>query len=275
MPFDDATITEASIASLADTPDPRLRGILTSLIRHLHGFVREVRPTPEEWLAAIRFLTTTGQICDAERQEFILLSDTLGVSMLVDAINHAGATEEVTESSVLGPFYRPGAPLHANGDAIFGESEGEPVVVGGQVSSSDGSPIAGALVEVWQTAPNGLYYSQDPEQEEFNLCGQFHTAADGRFQFRSLLPRSYPIPADGPVGAMLRATRRNIYRPAHIHFKISAEGHRGLITELYSRGDEFLRRDPVFGVKDSLVVEYRRIDDGLCLDYDFVLARSD
>jgi protocatechuate 3,4-dioxygenase beta subunit len=275
MPFDDATITEASIASLADTPDPRLRAILTSLVRHLHGFVREVRPTPEEWLAAIRFLTATGQICDAERQEFILLSDTLGVSMLVDALNHAGANEEVTESSVLGPFYRPGAPLRENGDAIFGDTEGEPVVVSGKVSSSDGGPIAGALVEVWQTAPNGLYYSQDPAQAEFNLCGQFRTAADGSFLFRTLLPHSYPIPADGPVGAMLQATRRNIYRPAHVHFKISAEGHRGLITELYSRGDRFLRRDPVFGVKESLVVDYQRTKDGLRLHRDFVLAASD
>jgi protocatechuate 3,4-dioxygenase beta subunit len=273
MPFDDATITEAALASLADTPDPRLRAILASLVRHLHGVVREVRPTPEEWLAAIQFLTATGQTCDAERQEFILLSDTLGVSMLVDAVNHPGATEEVTESSVLGPFYRAGAPLRENGDAIFADPEGEPVVVNGKVASSDGAPIGGALVEVWQTAPNGLYCSQDPGQPEFNLCGQFRTAPDGGFLFRTLVPRSYPIPADGPVGAMLRATQRSIYRPAHIHFKISATGHEELVTELYSRGDEFLRRDPVFGVKDSLVVDYERTKDGLRLDHDFVLAR--
>jgi len=271
MAFDDNTITEESIARLRNTPDPRLRAIMASLISHLHAFVRDVEPTPEEWLKAILFLTAVGQKCDLQRQEFILLSDTLGVSMLVDSINHQGATEEVTESSVLGPFYRPGAPLYKNGDAIYSDTEGEPVTVSGKVFSPDGKPLAKALVDVWQTAPNGLYFSQDGKQKEFNLTGRFHTDADGSYRFVTLLPHSYPIPSDGPVGDMLKATKRNIFRPAHIHFKVSAPGHREIITELYTRDDKFLESDPVFGVKESLKVDYKRTPKGLSLAYDFTL----
>jgi hydroxyquinol 1,2-dioxygenase len=272
MPVDESEITEQAIASFEATPDPRLAEIMVSLVRHLHGFIREVRPSPEEWLTAIRFLSDTGQACTAERQEFILLSDVLGVTMLVDSINHPQALQPATESSVLGPFYREGAPLRPNGGAIFGDADGERVTVIGKVLSSDGAAIEGALVEVWQTAPNGLYYSQDPKQPEFNLCGSFRTGKDGGFHFVTLLPKSYPIPTDGPVGAILRTAKRNIFRPAHIHFKISADGYHGLITELYSRGDKFLDRDPVFGVKDSLVVDFERTAGGLRLDQDFVLA---
>jgi catechol 1,2-dioxygenase len=199
------------------------------------------------------------------------LSDTLGVSMLVDAINHRGQAEGVTESSVLGPFYRPGAPEYPNGAAIYKITEGEPVTVSGKVRSSNGKPIARALVDVWQTAPNGFYYSQDPQQLEYNLTGRFHTEADGTYRLVTLRPHSYPIPSDGPVGDMLKATRRNIYRPAHIHFRVSAPGHREVVTELYTRGDPYIASDPVFGVKDALEVDYVKGSDGYRLEYDFDL----
>jgi catechol 1,2-dioxygenase len=271
MAFDDQSITDESIRRLKDTTDPRLREILTLLIRHLHAFVREVKPTQDEWFAAIQFLTAVGHKSDQERQEFILLSDTLGVSMLVDSINHRGQAAGVTESSVLGPFYRAGAPLYPNGAAIFKDTTGDPVTVGGTVRSSSGKPIAGALVDVWQTAPNGFYYSQDPDQSEFNLTGRFHTETDGSYRFITLRPHSYPIPTDGPVGDMLRATRRNIYRPAHIHFRVSAPGHREVVTELYTRGDPYIASDPVFGVKQNLEVDYVEEPTGFRLDYDFTL----
>jgi catechol 1,2-dioxygenase len=271
MAFDDQMITDESIRRLKDTPDPRLREIMSLLIRHLHAFVRDVKPTQAEWLAAIQFLTAIGQKCDQERQEFILLSDTLGVSMLVDAINHRGQADGVTESSVLGPFYRAGAPEFPNGAAIYQNTEGEPVTVRGKVRSSTGKPIAGALVDVWQTAPNGFYYSQDPSQAEFNLTGRFRTESDGSYRFISLRPHSYPIPSDGPVGDMLKATRRNIYRPAHIHFRVSAPGHREIVTELYTRGDPYIDSDPVFGVKETLEVTYVPGPNGTQLEYDFDL----
>jgi len=272
MAFDENLITRQALERVAKTPDPRLKAILESLIRHLHAFARETAITPEEWMAGIQFLTAVGQKCDQERQEFILLSDTLGLSMMVDAINHRDEAAAVTESSVLGPFYRAGAPIYRNGSAIYADTPGDPVIVSGAVSSSaSGQPIKGALVDVWQTAPNGLYYSQDPRQKEYNLCGRFYTEADGGYRFTTLLPHSYPIPTDGPVGAMLRASNRNHFRPAHIHFRVSAPGHREVVTELYTRGDEFLETDPVLGVKDSLVVDYVKSADGYTLQRDFVL----
>ena len=271
MAYDDQRITDESIRRLGNTPDPRLREIMSVLIRHLHAFLREAKPTHAEWFAAIEFLTAIGHKCDAERQEFVLLSDTLGVSMLVDAINHRDQSRAVTESSVLGPFYRAGAPDYPNGAAIYKDTKGEPVMVGGTVRSSAGGPVAGALVDVWQTAPNGFYYSQDAGQAEFNLTGRFRTEADGSYRFVTLRPHSYPIPSDGPVGAMLRATRRGIFRPAHIHFRVSAPGHREIITELYTRTDPYIDSDPVFGVKDELMVDYVDGPDGCRLDYDFTL----
>ncbi len=274
MAFDDRIITEESIRRFQRTSDPRLREIMVALTKHLHAFVREVKPTHQEWMAAIQFLTAVGQKCDQERQEFILLSDTMGVSMLVDSINHGGQAAGVTESSVLGPFYRPGAPLYQNGAAIYKDTEGEPVTVTGKVRSVDGKPLAKALVDVWQTAPNGFYYSQDPEQAEFNLTGRFYTESDGGYSFVTLLPHSYPIPDDGPVGAMMKATKRNIYRPAHIHFRVSAPGHREVVTEFYSRGDKFIENDPVFGVKDELIVDYVKQGDGYRLTCDFTLQAA-
>ncbi len=268
----EANLTDAVLARLSDCPDPRLKAVSGALIRHLHAFIREVEPTPEEWFAGIRFLTDTGQICDAKRQEYILLSDTLGVSMLVDAIQNrkpAGATE----SSVLGPFYVEGAPeVHSGADLAPGESPG--VWVSGRVLDLQGQPIAGALLDVWQTAPNGLYHVQDAHQPEHHLCGKVQADAEGRYRFRTLKPVSYPIPTDGPVGALLERLGRHPYRPAHIHFIVSAPGFLPVTTQLFSEGDPYLESDAVFGVKHSLVIDYRPEAGELAVQHDFRLERA-
>lgn len=264
-------ITRAALDRLEEGAQGRTREVLCALTRHLHAFIREIEPSESEWHAAIRFLTETGRKCDDRRQEFILLSDTLGATMLIDAINNrkpAGATE----SSILGPFYREGAPARANGaDLADGAAEGARVLVSGRVAALDGAPIAGATLDVWQTAPNAEYAAMDPGQPEFNLCGRIETGADGRYSFRTRKPVSYTIPGDGPVGAMLKAAGRHNWRPAHIHFKVSATGYRTLVTQLFTDDDPYLESDAVFGVKDSLVVHYAPADDGLRVDYDFVM----
>lgn len=251
----EATITATVLQSLAQTPDPRLKAIMTSLVTHLHAFVREVRLTEEEWLAAVQFLTRTGQLCDDRRQEFILLSDTLGASMLVDAINHP-ASGGVTASTVLGPFYRAGARELPYGASISQDGRGEPAVLMGRVLAPDGAPLPGALLDVWETSENGLYEQQDPDQPDMNLRGRFRSDAAGRYKVVGIKPVSYPIPDDGPVGAMLRALGRHPYRPAHVHFIVSADGYRPVTTHLFVNGDPYLTSDAVFGTKDSLVVDF-------------------
>jgi hydroxyquinol 1,2-dioxygenase len=251
-------VTQNVLQSIENTPNPRLKQIMTSLITHLHAFVREVELTPDEWLAGIQFLTRTGQLCDDKRQEYILLSDTLGVSMLVDAINNR--QDGATESTVLGPFYRDGAqelPLGAN---ISQGTDGEPAVFIGRVLAPDGSPVANALLDVWETAANGLYEQQDPNQPEMNLRGKFRTDTDGRYYFRGIKPVSYSIPDDGTVGDMLKAVARHPWRPAHIHTIVSAEGFAPVTTHLFVKGDPYLASDAVFGTKDSLVVDFVRHD---------------
>jgi hydroxyquinol 1,2-dioxygenase len=251
-------VTQNVLQSIENTPNPRLKQIMTSLITHLHAFVREVELTPDEWLAGIQFLTRTGQLCDDKRQEYILLSDTLGVSMLVDAINNR--QDGATESTVLGPFYRDGAqelPLGAN---ISQGTDGEPAVFTGRVLAPDGSPVANALLDVWETAANGLYEQQDPNQPEMNLRGKFRTDTDGRYYFRGIKPVSYSIPDDGTVGDMLKAVARHPWRPAHIHTIVSAEGFAPVTTHLFVKGDPYLASDAVFGTKDSLVVDFVRHD---------------
>lgn len=265
----EANLTDAVLARLSECDDPRLKQVMQSLIKHLHAFVREIEPTPQEWMAGIQFLTATGQKCDAVRQEYILLSDTLGVSMLMDAINNrkpAGATE----SSVLGPFYVEGAPEHDNG-ADLAPGEGPGVVVSGMVRGTDGKPLANAVLDVWQTAPNGLYHMQDQQADEFHLCGKVHTAADGSYRLRTLKPVSYAVPIDGPVGSLLTKLGRHPYRPAHIHFIVSAPGYKPVVTQVYTEGDDYLESDAVFGVKNSLVVDYHRDGNEWKVDYDFVL----
>ncbi len=264
-------ITDAAIATMENTADPRLKQVMGSLIKHLHAFIRDCEPTEKEWFAGIKYLTKIGQKCDNVRQEYILFSDVLGATILVDAINHrkqAGATA----SSVLGPFYLEGAPEVASGSDLTGEMQGEPVVVRGRVKDVQGNPIPAAELDVWQTAPNGLYDIQDPDQPEFNLRAKVRADAEGAYAFRTMKPVSYPIPHDGPVGLLMRAVGRHFQRPAHIHFIVSAKGYEPVVTQLFTEGDEYLDSDAVFGVKESLVVDYLKQGDGdYTVNYDFVL----
>ncbi len=250
-------ITRNVLDSMANTPNPRLKQVMTSLIIHLHTFIREVELSQEEWALGIQFLTRAGQICDEKRQEFILLSDITGTSMLVDAINHR-LSEGATESTVFGPFYREGAPELPMGATISQDGRGEPAVVTGQVRSTNGTPIAGALLDVWETDENGLYEQQDPEQPDMNLRGKFRTDHEGRYFFVGIKPVSYAIPDDGPVGQLLRALSRHPFRPAHIHLLVSADGFMSVTTHLFVKGDPYLDSDAVLGTKDSLVVDFIR-----------------
>ena len=255
----EATLTDAVIARLADGAEPRFRRIAQSLIRHLHDFVRDVEPTEEEWFEAIKFLTATGQKCDDKRQEFILLSDVLGVSMLVDAVNHrsSGAT---TETTVLGPFFVHGAPEIENGGDMAAGWPGEPAYVSGRVLSTEGRPLPGALLDLWQSNSEGNYDVQIADTGGKQLRAKLRTDADGCFRFRTILPTSYPVPTDGPVGLILNRMGRHPMRPAHLHFMVSAPGYETVVTHLFVKGDPYLESDVVFGVKDSLVVDFRRCE---------------
>lgn len=272
--FDETTATDLVLARIEGCPDPRLKAIMTSVVRHLHAVVREVEPSMDEWLAAIRFLTVTGQISDERRQEWILLSDTLGVSMLVDAmVNRTAAA--ATPSTVLGPFHVEGAPARAMGDSIALDAKGEPCLVEGSVLDAAGRPVAGAWLDVWQASADGFYDTQQPGlQPEMNLRGRFRTGANGRWSFRTVKPASYAIPTDGPVGRMLAALGRHAFRPAHIHFIVTAPGFRGVTTHIFVEGDPYLRSDAVFGVKDALIVPFRRQGDIWRAAYDFRLEAA-
>jgi protocatechuate 3,4-dioxygenase beta subunit len=252
-------ITQNVLASMEQTPNPRLHAVMKSFITHLHSFIREVEPTEEEWMQAIQFLTRTGQICDDKRQEFILFSDITGATMLVDALNHR-AQEHSTESTIFGPFYREGAQELPLGASISLDGQGEPAVVSGRVLSTDGTPIAHALLDVWETNEDGLYEQQDPEQPDMNLRGKFRTDSQGYYRFVGIKPVSYPIPNDGPVGQLLHAVGRHPFRPAHIHLLLSAQGFASLTTHLFVSGDPYLDSDAVFGTKDSLVVDFVQND---------------
>ena len=243
------------------TEDPRSRQIITSLIKHVHAFVKDVELTEGEWFKAIMFLTRTGQTCDDKRQEFILLSDVLGVSMLVDAINHPKSGRG-TDSTVLGPFYVSGAPEYENGASIIKQQYADQVaLVQGKVTDPDGNPIAGAKLDVWQTAANGYYDVQDQSMPENNMRGIFTTDAEGNYTFVTEKPLSYSIPTDGPVGDLLRISSRHGMRPAHIHFIVSADGYESLTTHVFSDGDEYLDSDAVFATKSSLIGYYSESDD--------------
>ena len=258
--FNEANATDAVLECMANCADPRLKEIMGSVVRHLHAVVREVEPTLDEWNAAIRFLTETGHMSDDRRQEFILLSDTLGVSMLVDAINNRKPSG-ATQSTVLGPFHVSHTPRKAMGDNISLDLKGEPAFVSGRVLDPQGKPVEGATLDVWQTSGNGLYDTQDPDQPKNNLRGLFTTGADGRYFFRSVRPMPYSVPTDGPVGKMLLALGRHPMRPAHIHLILAAPGFEPVTTHLFIEGDEYLNSDAVFGVKDSLIVKFRPEDD--------------
>jgi protocatechuate 3,4-dioxygenase beta subunit len=258
--FSEERSAEVVAKSFEGSPDPRLRRVLTSLVAHLHAFVKEVELTGPEWERAIAFLTATGQKCDPVRQEFVLLSDVLGVSMLVETINHrAGGA---TESTVLGPFHQVASPPRELGADICLDGKGEPCLVTGRVTGPDGEPLAGASVDVWQANADGFYDVQQPGVlPEVNLRGLFTADGDGGFRFRTVVPRYYPIPGDGPVGELLRATGRHPYRPAHIHFIVRADGYEPVTTHVFAADSPYLASDAVFGVKESLVREFATVDD--------------
>jgi hydroxyquinol 1,2-dioxygenase len=284
--LDDEQLTQAVLASFERSPGERLRTVVQSLVRHLHAFVREVELTEEEWASGIDFLTRTGQITTGKRQEFILLSDVLGVSMLTIGINHrqpAGATE----STVFGPFFVEGSPRFELGADIANGAPGEPCLVQGQVRSVTGTPVASARIEVWQSDDEGLYDVQYADLDHARARGHLFSDGDGRFWFWTVKPTAYPIPTDGPVGELLAAAGRGVMRPAHVHFMVEAAGFQKLTTHVFVAGDPHLDADAVFGVKRSLVTEFERHEpgtapDGTVLDvpfhtatYDLVLAPAD
>ena len=254
-------ITAEVLERFAETPDPRLREIMLALIGHLHAFVKEVRLTEAEWFQAIEILTEAGKMCSDKRQEFILFSDTLGVSMVVDLLDHR-KPEGATESTVFGPFHRLGAPeMPAGGNIAHRDRTGTPALIGGRVLDLDGKPIAGALLDVWQTQSNGLYDAQDQDPDALHMRGKFRTDAEGRYLIRTVLPVNYPIPSDGPVGRMLKATGRHPWRPAHTHFVVSAKGYEPVTTHIFDHTDPYLRSDAVFAVKESLIVDFARHEE--------------
>jgi hydroxyquinol 1,2-dioxygenase len=257
-------LTDEVVASFATSTSDRYRELMTSLVRHLHGFARDVRLTHAEWESAIDFLTRTGQKCDERRQEFILLSDVLGLSMLTVGIN-APASEGATESTVFGPFFVDDAPEIPQGGDLAHGAKGTPCWVSGQVRSSDGTPLAGVRVDAWEADEDGLY---DTQYEGNRTAGRGWqtTGPRGEYRFWSVQPVHYPVPDDGPVSEMLAAAGRRPMRPAHLHFKVTAPGHRTLITHVFVAGDEYLDRDAVFGVKQSLIAEFTEHTGGTAPD---------
>ena len=264
-------ITESVLERLANTPDPRLKEIMLSLVRHLHGFAREVKLTEAEWLKGIEFLTRTGHITNAQRQEFILLSDVLGLSMLTVVMNN-DKPDVCTQATVLGPFHVEDAPHYKLGDDVANGAKGQPCQVQGSVKGVQGEAVAHARIEVWQSDEKGLYDVQYADRSQHQARGILTADAQGRFHFQSILAMPYPIPHDGPVGQLLEATARHPWRPAHLHFKIDAPGYETLITHVFRKDDPYLASDAVFGVRESLVTDWRQLADGTYqLDFDFVL----
>jgi protocatechuate 3,4-dioxygenase beta subunit len=277
--FTPETITAAVLDQMATTANPRLKQIMDSAVRHLHAFAREVKLTPAEWIAAIQFLTRVGQTCSPARQEFVLLSDTLGLSTLVNALHDTTAIEDSTHTSLLGPFFREATPRFPRGAQIGSDTSSGEIVLWGRVTNVDGQPIANALVTVWQTAANGSYDMQmTPDKNDYR--GAFLTDADGTYLLRSVRPLGYYIPMDGPVGDMIRAQRRHGMRPAHINFLITAAGYRELVTATYLAGDAHLADDVVFGASGDLVAHLKDADPACPIQnlpsicFDFVVARE-
>ncbi len=277
--LDEFTITDETLSQMANTPNPRFKEIADAAVRHMHAFAREVNLTPEEWIQGIQFMTAVGQACTPLRQEFILLSDVLGLSAVVNALHDKKARELGSQSSLLGPFFREGVALTPAGTQIVEKPAAPEIVVYGKVTGNDGAPIANALVQVWQTSERGLYDLQERMGESMDMRGTFLTDANGDYHFRTVRPLGYSIPMDGPVGKMVFAQKRHGMRPSHIHCLIGAEGHRELVTALYFGDDPYIDSDTVFGVSESLVVDSR--DDpnspipGLrAVHYDFRLAKA-
>jgi hydroxyquinol 1,2-dioxygenase len=276
-------LTAAVLASFAGSPSPRFREIAESLVRHLHAFVHDVQLTEDEWLGGIEALTRAGHMSTESRQELVLLSDVLGVSMAVIGVNHP-ARDGATESTVFGPFFVEGAPELANGADLGAGAPGTPCLMRGAVRSTSGEPVAAAAIDVWQADEAGLYDVQYADLTQARGRGRLRSGADGRFWFWLVLPVAYPIPTDGPAGDLLRAGGREPMRPAHVHFRVAADGYETLITHVFAAGDPYLDSDAVFGVKSSLIAEFaahppgtapdgRRMDEPYhAVEYDLVLA---
>jgi len=289
--LEEGFFTEANSADVvtgrnSNAKDERLKAVMEVITRKLHEAVKEIEPTQEEWFQAITFLTRTGQLCNEWRQEFILLSDVLGVSMLVDAINNRKPSG-ASESTVLGPFHVADAPELPMGANICLDQKGEDMIVHGRILDTEGKAIDNAVIDVWQANDEGFYdVQQKGIQPDFNLRGVFRTGADGRYCFRAVKPKFYPIPDDGTVGKLLGQLGRHPYRPAHLHFILKADGFEPLITHIFDPHDPYINSDAVFGVKQSLLADFRQVDDAgraaeleftspfWDIEYDFVLARG-
>lgn len=275
--FNEALSEKIVNGRIGNSVDSRVREIAESLVRHLHAFAKDVSLTQQEWEYAIDYLTRTGQICSNERQEFILLSDVLGFSMLVDALSNR-LPPGATESTVFGPFYVANAPIREMGDNISLDGKGEACLFSGRILDTAGCPVVGACVDVWSDNADGFYDVQQPDiQPKWNNRGRFITASDGIYRFRGIKPVSYPIPDDGPVGQLLESLGRHPYRPAHMHYMITAPGYRRLVTHTFVSGDDYLDSDTVFGVKESLISRYKKVSrDGAIWhsEFDFILARE-
>ena len=286
MPYvNEQNLTDVALARWSDIPDPRLRKIMQSLVKHVHGFVREIEPTQAEWAAAIDWLTRTGQMCSQKRQEFILTSDVLGVSMLVDAINHRRQSG-ATPSTVEGPFHVPNAPPMADGANMAAGAPGIACFVTGTVRGIGGEPVAGAVLDLWQTDGEGLYEDQRDVEGPW-MRGLYRSQPNGSYLIRTVAPISYTIPMDGTVGELMNRTNISHMRPAHIHFAINAPGYHGLVTHLFQAGYEYIETDVVYGVKEPLIVEFKKMPAGskapsgeimnepfYVVHYDFVLERQ-
>ena len=277
--LDENTVTDATLAQMATTRDPRMKEIMDAAVRHLHAFAREVNLTPAEWLQGIAVMTEIGKACTDIRQEFILLSDVLGLSAVVNALHDKEAVELGTQSSLLGPFFREGAAELPLGASIIANPSVPEIVLYGQVTDNDGTPLANALVQAWQTDEHGLYDVQAHADAHMDMRGNFRTDANGNYYFRTVRPLGYSIPMDGPVGRMVQLQGRHGMRPSHIHMMITAPGHRELVSALYFGDDANIASDTVFGVSASLVVEAR--DDLACpipglraVRYDFRMPRA-
>ncbi|MEP2782469.1 MAG: dioxygenase [Pseudoruegeria sp.] len=262
-------ITDVFMGYISKDTDPRLQEIMGSLVRHLHDFAREVNLTHEEWSTGIAFLENAGEISDKERHEFVLLSDVLGLSSLVDMLH---STPEGTSSSVLGPFHISGSPPLKIGEDLRKDFEDTVLLVEGVVRDPDGNPIPGATLDIWQTAPNGLYSSQDPDQDTYSFHGLQTVGDDGRYAFTSVRPVEYTVPSDGPVGDILRACGRHPWRPSHLHFIAEAEGFKPLVTEVFPDDDPYLDQDTVFGVREDLVMSYQHMPAGSFPDQGYDLS---
>lgn len=282
----DEDITQAVLDSFGKSHSERFQVVMESLVRHMHDFVKEIQLTEDEWFKAIDYLTRTGHITDDKRQEFILLSDVLGTSMLVIDINNK-QYRGATASTVFGPFFFEGSPQFVNGDDIANGAAGEPCYIQGRVLSTTGEPLPNAHIEVWQADDNGFYDVQDKSSSAIWGRGHLSADKDGYYAFWSVKPAAYPIPEDGPVGELLHAANRSPMRPAHVHFMIRVPGYKTLITHIFAKGDKYLDSDAVFGVKSTLIADFERHEPGIAPDgkqmdvpfysmhYDFLLARSE